>query len=199
MLYGLHYENSQCLTTVQAEAVEMAAVTVTMSHNGAVIFHRHTDYFLCEICMRVCACISFSHLDGQCMRMGPRALSHSFLPHLEHISLSRPHVSNLFLYILWVRFCCWQFLFPLFLFPFSFNFFFLPFFHFFGWKREAEWQSEGNVWRVLERVYRCLWISLECVFGSGHLFRPYTIAPNRISVEKRHGSHQIGCWCYEHS
>lgn len=102
-------DNGQCL---------VAAASVTMPYNDAVIFHpllyrpiRSTVY-PCWIGMRIgesTQSFILPHFEHHISL----SLSHTLTPAL---CFSRPHVSNLFLYILWVRFCCWQFLFPLFLF-----------------------------------------------------------------------------------
>lgn len=140
---GAHYDNGRCLTTV-AEAM----VWQSLCHNNdAVIFHRHSDIVLhtrtsvCEwvserewawagVCVPLFdfACVWREHsvihfaTSRAHHTLSPLSLSHT--SHTLFLTLFRPHVSNLFLYILWVRFCCWQFLFPLFLFFFTSFYFF---------------------------------------------------------------------------
>lgn len=144
----------------------------SLCHTMMPLFSIHS--YIVSYANMWCYVYSFSHGFDMHARMAREHSVIHFATSRAH--LSRPHVSNLFLYILWVRFCCWQFLFPLFLLFFSFFPFYFVDPHI-AVERAREWSES-------ERVYRCLWISLECFFGSGHLFRTYSAAPsNRISVE----------------
>lgn len=166
MLYGLHYENSQCLTTVRQRWWRWRRWQ-SLCHTMVALFSIGIDHFLCVIFVRVYFVLAPRW--GHACIWGESTQSF-ILPHLEHISLGRTF--QIYFYI----FYGWGFVVDNFYFHFS-SFLLRLYIFFFGWKRDAD--SRGRemcdaYWNVCIVAYE---FHSNVFFGSGHLFRPYTVAP----------------------